>query len=101
MTIRSPVETELIAAVSEVAEAIEIHSMSMGDGMMRMRKLDKLSLPARKAFALEPAGYHLMLLNLRRPLNQGQTIPLVLIFERDGETQVKVETIAQVRGRAD
>jgi len=80
MRLASPAETSLVAVATPVARIAEIHTMSMDKGVMRMRAIDALPLPAGKAVALEPGGYHLMLMDLRQPLADGATIPLTLTF---------------------
>lgn len=61
----------------------EIHTMSMTDGVMRMRRLaDGLALPAGKAVALKPGAEHLMIISPRQPLAAGGTVPLTLRFAK-------------------
>jgi copper(I)-binding protein len=98
MKIRSPFDSELVAVTSELATQVEIHSMNMEDGMMQMRRLEKLHLPANETVSLEPAGYHLMLLELRKPLNKGEKLPLKLTFKRNDNGRQTVEIKADVRG---
>ena len=72
MTIVSNEDTSLIAIDSDVADAIEIHSMSMENGVMKMRMLDTLDLIADKPTELSPGGFHLMLFDLKKPLTAGK-----------------------------
>jgi periplasmic copper chaperone A len=82
----------LVAASSPIAGTVEVHEMSMDGDIMRMRALPNgLELPAGKAVALKPGGYHLMLLGLKQALKAGDTVPVALVIEgRDG----KRETLA-------
>jgi copper(I)-binding protein len=69
--------------------------MSMADGMMKMRELTEgLPIPPEGSVALEPASYHLMFQDLKRPLKLGGTLPATLTFERAGSVNV----IFEVRG---
>lgn len=71
----------LVAATSPVAAFGEVHEMRMEDGVMKMRPLkDGLELPAGKAVELKPGGYHVMLMDLKAPLQKDTNIPLTLVF---------------------
>lgn len=61
-------------------------------GEMAMRPIDSLELPAGEAVALEPGGYHIMLIDLVAPLEAGSTIDVTLTFEKAGE-QVVTATV--------
>ncbi len=63
----------------------ELHSVSTAGGVMRMRRLDRLAVPAGANVKLEPGGTHLMLTELREPLEPGAVIELGLSFEKSGE----------------
>lgn len=62
-----------------------------GDAMMGMRPIDGLDLPAGDDVSLEPGGYHIMLLELKKPIAAGDTIPVTLTFEKAGEVKVDAE----------
>ena len=91
----------LVSAKSPAAKNVEIHVMSMEAGMMSMRQLDRLELPAGKTVALAPGGYHLMLTGLKQPLKKGDTVPLRLIIEGKNKSRSVVKINAAVRGIAD
>ena len=61
MTLTSTQDVTLVRVESDVSNSIEIHSMTMQNGVMKMRMLDTLDLPANKAVELAPGGFHLML----------------------------------------
>jgi copper(I)-binding protein len=79
----------LVAVASPVAGVVEIHEMKMQGDMMQMRPLAAgLELPAGKTVALEPGGYHVMLMDLKQPLKDGATVPVTLTIEgRDGKRE--------------
>lgn len=81
LTLKSAAETTLVKAESPVAGSVEIHSMTMNDGVMKMRMLDALPLPAGKTVKLEPGGFHLMLFDLKQPLKAGEKVEFVLHFK--------------------
>jgi copper(I)-binding protein len=78
LTIVSPTADRLTAASSPVAKKAELHTMSMEGGVMRMRPLAAIDIPAGQTVTLSPGGMHIMLLGLTQPLHQGQSFPLTL-----------------------
>ena len=87
---RGPAADRLIGAEAAVSNSAELHESRMEDGVMRMRRVEELLVPSGGEVALRPGGYHLMLLNLHRPLTAGDTVPLFLEFERSGRIEVLV-----------
>lgn len=79
----------LVSAASEISGRAEIHEMAVKDGVMTMRRLaDGLAVPAKGEVALKPGSYHLMFLELKRPLKQGETFAGTLTFEKAGTVDV-------------
>src|SRR5690606_17950203 len=74
MTLQSPEATTLVQEERPAAGTVEIHSMTMNDGVMKMRMLEDLPLKANEAVELAPGGFHLMLFDLAKPLQAGQTV---------------------------
>jgi copper(I)-binding protein len=87
----------LIAASSPAAGAVGVHAMKMVDDVMRMRQITALELPAGKPVALSPGGYHLMLLELKQPLKDGDKVALTLEIEDAQKVRSKVLVEAPVR----
>ena len=80
----------LIAATVSVSDQVEIHEMSMSDGVMRMRALDKgLEIPAGATVELKTGSYHLMFIKPKRALSEGEWIDGTLTFERGGVVPVR------------
>ena len=79
MQITAPAASTLVSVSTPVAGVAEINEMKMDGDVMRMRPLPKgLELPAGKAVQLKPGGYHLMLMDLKLPLQKDTTIPITL-----------------------
>jgi periplasmic copper chaperone A len=79
----------LLSVTADIAGHTGIHQMSMSDGMMQMRELtDGLAIPAQGSLTLEPASYHLMFEDLKRPLKEGETFSGTLTFEKAGTVSV-------------
>lgn len=67
-------EVTLLAAGSDIAEALEIHRHEHHNGMMSMQEQPSVTIAPHSSFQFAPGGYHLMLLNLRRPLREGEQV---------------------------
>jgi copper(I)-binding protein len=82
----------LIGGSAEVAGKVQVHEMAMNNGVMTMRPLDKgLVIEPGKTVKLAPGGYHLMLLDLKSPLKQGEKVPLTLEFEKAGKIALSLD----------
>ena len=80
---------KLVSASSPAAERVETH-VTMKDGdILRMREVKGYDVPAKGAFELRPGGAHLMLVNIKTPLAQGQKVPALLRFEKAGEVKAE------------
>jgi copper(I)-binding protein len=86
----------LVAAMTPAAAKVEIHSMTMAAGStMQMRPLTDVAVAVGQSVEFKSGGLHLMLVGLRQPLNAGESIPLVLKFEKAGT----ITTAVPVLGR--
>jgi hypothetical protein len=90
VTLQSPTGDRLTGVSTPVAKQAEFHSMTMDNGVMKMRQVDGIELPAGQAVMLKPNGYHIMLTGLTRPLKEGETFPLTLTFAKAGSQNVAV-----------
>jgi copper(I)-binding protein len=85
----------LISGSADVAAKVQVHEMSMNNGVMTMRPLEAgVVIEPGKMIKLAPGGFHLMLLNLKSPLKQGDKLPITLEFEKAG----KVSIVLDVQG---
>ena len=97
LTITSTAEVDdwLIAATSPIAADIELHETTTGaDGTTAMEPVDRIEVPAGGSVALEPGGFHLMLLGLTETPAVGDTVELRLTFQEGGEVTVQAEVRA-------
>lgn len=97
MSLTSRAQARLVAAASPVAGVVEIHSMKMDGGVMRMFAVDGIDLPANRTVKLAPGGYHVMLMDIRRTLNAGERVPMKLTVELAGGTRETIELDVEVR----
>ena len=82
----------LISGTSLSADKLEIHTMTLTDGIMKMRPLKNgIPIPANSTIELSPGGLHLMLSNLLEPLTEGQYIPVTLNFKHAGKVTVNLD----------
>jgi periplasmic copper chaperone A len=86
MRITSKSDARLVGVRTPVAGMADIHRTTMDGGVMRMRHVAAIELPAGKPVDLKPGGYHVMLMHVAHPLKEGDTVPLTLIVEaKDGK----------------
>ena len=97
MTLQSPADTALVKVESPAAGTVEIHTMTMNDGVMKMRMLENLPLKANETVKLAPGGFHLMLFDLAKPLQAGETVQLTLHFKDSAGNTSSLQTDAPVR----
>jgi copper(I)-binding protein len=82
----------LVGGSAAFAAGFEIHEMTMTDGVMRMRELAKgLEIAPRATVELKPGGYHVMFVELKSGLKQGQTVKGTLVFEKAGTVAVEYQ----------
>jgi copper(I)-binding protein len=79
----------LVAVRSTLAGAAELHTHIMEGGIAKMRRVDGIALPAGGSVVLKPGGNHLMLMDLKAPLKEGDLIKLTLVFEKAGELEIE------------
>ena len=97
MQLQATRDSRLVSVSSPLTPNVEVHEMAMQGDVMRMRQVTALDLPAGKLVELKPGGYHLMLLNLKAQMKEGDAIPFTLVFEgKDGKRET-VEIKAPVR----
>jgi hypothetical protein len=97
LNLRSEKAAKLVKTESPAADSAAIHSMSMKNGVMEMRELTELALPAGKTVKLAPGGFHIMLIDLKKPLKVGETVPLKLTIRHSDNKLSVVEVQAEVR----
>ncbi|WP_296576164.1 copper chaperone PCu(A)C [Phreatobacter sp.] len=86
------VADRLVGGTMEAAGRVEIHEMAVVDGIMRMRELaNGLEIPALGSVELRPGGFHIMFLDLTRPLRQGEKLKGTLLFANAGVASVEYE----------
>ena len=91
----------LIAVSSPIAGVADVHEMKMDGNVMTMRTIQGgLDLPAGKTVELTPGGYHIMLMDLKRSLQNGTTVPLTLVFKDRSGVERKVDLAVPVASKA-
>ncbi len=98
MTIENKTGEDIVlkSAGTSAAQTVEIHRMMQVGDIMEMKEVDNLRISAGERLDLKPNGFHLMIIHLRRPLAEGETIPLVLYFS--GGRRVRVNAVVRKWG---
>lgn len=97
MSITAAKGARLVEARSPVAGVVEIHEMKLENNVMKMRAVAGLDLPAGRAVALAPGGYHVMLMELKQTLKEGESVPITLVVEDKDKKRETIEIKANVR----
>lgn len=97
MEVTSKAGATIVSVSSPVAGVTEIHEMKMDGGVMKMRAVARLDLPAGKPVKLAPGGYHVMLMDLKQALKKGDFVPLTLKVEGKDKAVESIEIKAEVR----
>ena len=97
MQITSVQDVRLIEASSPAAGVVEVHEMVMEKDVMKMRAVKGLDLPAGKTVELKPGGYHVMLMDLKQQMKEGDTVPVTLVVEGKDKKRSTIEVKAPVK----
>lgn len=94
-TSEQPIALQKVVIKGEIKGIAELHQTSNDNGVMKMLKVDSITIPAKQSVELAPGGLHIMLINLPKPLEVGKTIALELAF--DNGTTLKIEAPIKAR----
>jgi len=95
MHIKSGKPLKLVKVESPLTNTVELHDMKMKDGVMEMRAVDAINIPANKLIDLKPGGLHVMLIKINKPINKGDNVPLTLTFENEAKKTFTVDVKAK------
>ena len=97
MRLTAASDMRLVEVSSPQAGIVEIHEMAMVKDVMKMRAVDGLSLPAGKMVELKPGGYHVMLMDLKAQVKEGDTVPINLVVQSpDGKRHnMEIKAVAK------
>ena len=85
----------LVGGSVSFAQRFEVHSMTMEQGVMKMREVkDGLEIKPGETVELKPGGYHVMFVGLKEPLKQGEDLSVTLKFAKAGTVEVKYPVAA-------
>ncbi len=90
----------LVAAETAASRVVELHTMRMDNGVMVMRQVREIELPAGRTVQLKPGGLHVMLIDLVAPIRESTRTPLRLILrdEKGVEQHLEIELEARRPG---
>ena len=97
MQLTSKAGVTLVGVASPAASVVELHEMVMDNNVMRMPPVPRLELQAGKTVELKPGSYHVMLIDLKKPLTKGEIVPITLKVEGKDKKVEMVEVKAEVR----
>lgn len=79
----------VISATTDVAQVVELHTVEIEDNVMKMRPVEQIDIPANGQVELRPGSFHVMLIDLKQSLKEGDTVNLTLVLEKAGEIEVQ------------
>lgn len=97
MQLQSSNDVQIVDIQTSVAGVAEIHEMKMDNNIMKMRPIPQLALPAGKAVELKPGGYHVMLMDLKTQIKEGDTVLMTLTVEGKDKKREVIEIKAKAR----
>jgi copper(I)-binding protein len=99
LTVTSKHAATLVGVSSPACKSMELHSMTMprDGGMMKMREVETIALPAGKPVNLRAGGYHLMMTGLKAPLKGDVSVPLILSIREGNKPVMKVKVMVEVK----
>ncbi|MGE5522632.1 MAG: copper chaperone PCu(A)C [Rhodospirillaceae bacterium] len=97
MKLRSDAPAAVVEIRTPIAALAEIHEMTMQGGVMKMRRVERLPLPANDVVELKSGGHHIMFTSLTKPLKDGDKVPVTLVIERPDKKREEVRVDAVVR----
>ncbi|MBN2864733.1 MAG: copper chaperone PCu(A)C [Thiotrichales bacterium] len=97
LTNNSGADINIIQADSAVSKVVELHTHTNDNGVMRMRKIPQITVPANGSTELKPGGLHIMLIGPHEPLKTGQTVNVTLKFE-DGSSKEVAMPVKSLKG---
>jgi len=90
LTNSGPAPDRLVGATVAAADHVELHEMKMVDGIMRMRPVkDGIALEPGQTVEFKSGSFHLMMIDLKQPLQQGQRVKGTLTFEKAGSVDIE------------
>jgi len=96
MDLTADADMKLVGGSSPVSNTLELHMMKMEGGVMVMRPLPEIALPKGKTVHLKPGGLHIMFIDLKQPIKEGDTVPVTLTVRNASgkEQQLRVDAKA-------
>lgn len=81
-------DIKLLTASNPVSRVTELHTHTNDNGVMKMRPVPSIDIKAKGEAVLQPGGLHVMLIDLKAPLKEGDVVPLTLRFDDGSEKTV-------------
>jgi len=86
-------QVKLVKADNPASQLTELHNHINDNGVMRMRQVPDIVIPAEGEAVLKPGSLHVMLINMKAPLTEGQVVPITLTFDDGSSKQVEVKVV--------
>ena len=81
-------DDKLLSASTSLANTVQLHFMSMHGDVMKMSEVQSIDVPSGKTVELKPGAHHLMIMGLKKPIKEGDSLKIKLKFEKSGEVEL-------------
>lgn len=86
-------DVKVLKAVNPASRVTELHTHINEAGVMKMRPVAGIDIKAKGEVALKPGGLHVMLIDLKAPLKEGDIVPITLSFDDGSSKQVDAKVV--------
>ena len=90
---------QIRSLTSPVAKKTELHTTEMNNGMMKMRRVDNLTINPGDEVELKPGGYHVMLMGLKKPIATNSKVPVTITFSNGEKKTVVAHAMDEIKGQ--
>ncbi len=94
------IPVKVVKAENPTSNLTELHNHINDKGVMRMRQVPSIDIPAKGQAELKPGGLHVMLIDMKAPLTEGQIVPITLGFDDGSSKQVDAKVVNMMAGKA-
>ena len=89
-------DRKLVKAASPVSDKVQLHTHMNDNGVMKMREIPEIPVQANGKVELKPGSYHIMLIEMKTELKEGDHVPITLSFD-DGSTSQVEATVRKLQ----
>ena len=86
-------DVKVVSASNPASKMTELHTHLNEGGVMKMRPVPAIDIKAKGEAVLKPGGLHVMLIDLKAPMKEGDIVPITLSFDDGSSKQVDAKVV--------